>query len=94
MTADHPATPAIREAAAAQVALCEREGVDVAHLANQYSIQRSGAVTTVIGTRKPSNVRAAVEAASTPIDEELLSTVLALRPPADQRTWPAGGWQG
>ena len=94
MAADHPATPVIREAAAAVVALCEREGVDVARLANQYSIQRSGAVTTVIGTRKPANVRAAVEAASEPVDEDLLAAVLALRPPADQRTWPAGGWKG
>lgn len=87
---DHPATPGAREAAAAMVALCRERGVNIAHLANQYSIQRSGGATTVIGTRKIEHVREAVEAASDPIDEELLATVLALRPPIAQRTWSSG----
>jgi L-galactose dehydrogenase len=87
---DHPATPGARSAAAAMIELCESRGVNIAHLANQYSIQRSGATTTLIGTGKIEHVRDAVEAASDPIDEELLAEVLALRPPVAERTWISG----
>jgi L-galactose dehydrogenase len=34
------------------VEVCQRHGGDVSFLANQYSIQRSGCATTVIGTTK------------------------------------------
>lgn len=87
---DHPATAGARAAAAAMVDLCRERGVNIAHLANQYSIQRGGGATTLIGTRKISHVRDAVAAASDPIDEELLAEVLALRPPVEERTWLSG----
>ena len=89
-SADHPATAAIHAAADAMRAVCARAGADLAFLANQYSIQRTAAATTLVGTRSSAHLRAAVAAASTPVDEERLSAVLALRPPAGERTWPSG----
>jgi L-galactose dehydrogenase len=87
---DHPAPEPVRRAGAAMVALADELGIDLAFLANQYAIQRSGAPTTVVGVGRSASLRSAVEAATTPIDDELLDQFLALRPPADQRRWSMG----
>jgi L-galactose dehydrogenase len=87
---NHPASVAIREAAQRMVALCAARGADIAFVANQYSIQRCGCVTTVIGTSKSHHLRSAVAAAETPLDEDLLHELLALRPPVEERTWTSG----
>lgn len=92
--AGHPATETIQRAAAAMVTVCREAGVDPAFLANQYAIQRGGGATTVIGTAKPAHLTAAIEAATAPIDEDLLAAVLALRPPVEQRSWPGGLAEG
>jgi aryl-alcohol dehydrogenase-like predicted oxidoreductase len=67
----------VRAAAQRAVGVCERRGADVSFLANQYSIQRSGCATTLIGTTKQRHLDSAVAAADEPIDEELLVEVLA-----------------
>ena len=87
---DHPATPAIRAAASRMVSLCAQRGVDIAFVANQYSLQRSGCATTLIGTRKSHHLRSALEALEEPLDEQLLADLLAMRPPLGERTWPSG----
>jgi L-galactose dehydrogenase len=87
---DHPATPAIRAAASRMVSLCARRGVDIAFVANQYSLQRSGCATTLIGTRKSHHLRSALDALEEPLDEQLLAELLAMRPPVGERTWPSG----
>ena len=74
---EHPAGGEIRAGARRAVEAAERLGVDIAFLANQYSIQRSGCATTVIGTVKPHHLDSAVRAAETPIDEDVLAEVLA-----------------
>jgi aryl-alcohol dehydrogenase-like predicted oxidoreductase len=81
----HPATDEIRDAAAAMIALSAEAGVDISRIANQYSIQRSGCATTVVGTVKSHHLQSAVDAAVEPIDEGLLARLLELRP--TQRTW-------
>lgn len=86
----HPATPSIKRAAAGMVELAAQRGADIALLANQFSIQRSGCATTVVGTGKRSHLAAAVEAADAEIDEQLLQDLLALRPAAGERTWQSG----
>lgn len=90
MGADHPATPPIRAAAATMAALCAERGADLAFLANQFSIQRSGCATTLIGTAKSHHLRSAVDAADAPIDQDLLDAVLELRPATEQRSWLSG----
>lgn len=86
----HPATPAIREGASKMRALAAERGLDISFLANQYSIWRSGAATTVIGTRKIKNLESAIAAAQEPLDPELEEAFLALRPPAAERQWLSG----
>jgi aryl-alcohol dehydrogenase-like predicted oxidoreductase len=90
MENSHPATAPIRAAAARMVALCAERQVDISFVANQYSIQRSGCATTLIGTGKSRHLRSAVAAVETPLDDELIAELLALRPPAAERTWPSG----
>ena len=86
----HPASAPIHEAAQRMRTLCAARGADIAFLANQYSIHRSGCATTVIGTSKSHHLRSAVAAAESRLDEELLEEILALRPPIDARTWTSG----
>jgi aryl-alcohol dehydrogenase-like predicted oxidoreductase len=86
----HPASPPVREAAARMVAHAASRGADIAFLANQYAIQRSGCATTLIGTGKISHLRSAVNAAEAEIDEQLLQEILALRPAVGERTWTSG----
>jgi L-galactose dehydrogenase len=87
---DLPAGPDIHATARRIVAECERLGTDVAFLANQYSIQRSGCATTVIGTVKSHHLESALSATETPIDEEVLNQVLKVAGPGADRHWPSG----
>jgi L-galactose dehydrogenase len=84
------APPGVLAAARAMVAVAQEHGVGISHLANQYAIQRSGAVTTVVGTTKLDHLRDAVAAADEPIDEELLAAVLAHRPDPATHQWDIG----
>jgi aryl-alcohol dehydrogenase-like predicted oxidoreductase len=83
----HPATAVIREAAARMIELCANRGVDIAFVANQFSLQRSGCATTLIGTAKSHHLRSAADAVDAPLDEELVEDLLALRPPVADRAW-------
>jgi len=87
---EHPAPLEVQRAAERMRALCAERGVDIAFVANQYALQRSGCVTTVVGVGRSSTLRSAVEAERTPIDEELIADVLALRPPIADRIWRVG----
>jgi L-galactose dehydrogenase len=87
---EHPATLPMREAATRMGDLCAQRGVDIGFIANQYAIQQSGCVTTLVGTTKISHLRAAVEAASAPIDLALVAELVALRPEPGQRQWVSG----
>ena len=72
------------------VEVCQRRGADVSFLANQYSIQRSGCATTLIGTAKQRHLDSAVAAVEEPIDEDLLAEVLAAVGPDRGRHWISG----
>jgi L-galactose dehydrogenase len=77
-------------AARRAVEVCQRRGANVSFLANQYSIQRSGCATTLIGTAKQRHLDSAVAAAEEPIDEELLAAVLAAVGTDRGRNWMSG----
>jgi L-galactose dehydrogenase len=72
------------------VEACQRRGADVSFLANQYSIQRSGCATTLIGTTKQRHLDSAVAAVDEPIDEDLLADVLAAVGADRGRHWISG----
>ena len=80
----------IRATARRAVKVCQDRSADVSFLANQYSIQRSGCATTLIGTAKQRHLDSAVAAVSEPIDEELLAEVLATIGPDRGRHWISG----
>ncbi|MCS5497705.1 aldo/keto reductase [Cnuibacter physcomitrellae] len=86
----HMAPTGVVQAALRMSEVCEEAGASISFLANQYAIQRGGAVTTVIGTTTSVHLREAVEAATTTIDEELLAAVLALRPDPAEAQWDIG----
>jgi L-galactose dehydrogenase len=90
VTFEHPASDVIRQSAAKMVALSKRRGVDLAFIANQYSIQRSGCVTTLVGIGKSRHLASAVEAASAPIDEDIVAELIALRPADHELKWISG----
>jgi L-galactose dehydrogenase len=85
-----PVSDAVRAAASRVVDMCRQRGVDVAFLANQFSIQRSGCATTVVGTTKPHHLDSAVRAVSEPIDDELLDEVLAATAAVRSESWISG----
>jgi L-galactose dehydrogenase len=72
------------------VEACQRRGADVSFLANQYSIQRSGCATTLIGTTRQQHLDAALAAAEEPIDDDLLADVLAAVGSDRGRHWTSG----
>jgi len=86
----HPAGSAIAEAADRVRELCKARGADVSFLANQFSIQRSGCATTLIGTVRPAHLDSAVAAVDAPIEEELLADVLAAAEPVRRHCWRSG----
>jgi L-galactose dehydrogenase len=77
-------------AARRAVEVCQRRGADVSFLANQYSIQRSGCATTLIGTAKERHLDSAVAAAEKPIDEDLLAEVIGAIGSDRRRHWRSG----
>ncbi|TNC19266.1 aldo/keto reductase [Amycolatopsis alkalitolerans] len=85
-----PAGEQIRAAARRAVDVCAKRGVDVAFLANQFSIQRSGAATTVVGTTNAKHLDSAIAAESSPIDEDLLSAVLTVTTDVQALSWHSG----
>jgi L-galactose dehydrogenase len=87
---EHPATPAIRDSAERMRVLADERGIDLAFLANQYSIWRSGAATTVVGTAKLKNLEAAIRAAEVPPDPDIEREFVALRPDPGEQQWSSG----
>lgn len=86
----HHAPVVVQEAAVRMVDLAATLGIDIAFLANQYSIQRSGAPTTVVGVSTLRHLESAVRAAESPLDDAVLERFLSLRPPLGQRQWQVG----
>lgn len=80
----------IRDAAERARQVCRDQNVNVAYLANQFSIQRSGAATTVIGTVRREHLDMAVKAATSPIDEKLLADVLSTTENVHRVSWVTG----
>jgi aryl-alcohol dehydrogenase-like predicted oxidoreductase len=71
----------VKAAARKAAALCVGRGSDIAKLALQFSIRNPDITTTVAGSANPNNIRNWARWAADPIDEELLSEVLAIFAP-------------
>ncbi len=60
---------------------CQKQGVDIAQLALQFSIQHPDMATCVAGSADPGRVAQWVEWANQPFDRNLLKEVLAILEP-------------
>jgi L-galactose dehydrogenase len=87
---DVPASAAMIAASRRANDVCAQHGTDIAFLANQFAIQRSGCPTTVIGTTKPHHLDSAVRATTEPIDEELLAEVMQATADVHSQSWLSG----
>ena len=90
LKADVPVSEAVIAASRRANEICRRHSIDIAFLANQFAIQRSGCPTTVIGTTKPHHLESAVRAATEPIDDDLLNEVLAATSGVRTESWISG----
>ena len=60
---------------------CSSNGVDIAQLAVQFCVASEDITTTIAGSANPDNVRNWAKWAETPMDEQLLTEVLAILEP-------------
>jgi aryl-alcohol dehydrogenase-like predicted oxidoreductase len=77
----HKARPMTREVCRRAADHCAKKGVDIAQLALQFSLAHPDMATCIVGSANPDNVRLWAKWAEMPIDEELLSEVLAILRP-------------
>ncbi len=71
----------VKAAARAAAAHCEKNGVDIAQLALQFSCAHPEITTTVAGSANPKNIRNWAQWLAEPMDEHLLREVLAIFEP-------------
>jgi aryl-alcohol dehydrogenase-like predicted oxidoreductase len=60
---------------------CEKQGVDIAHLALHFSCAHPDLATTIAGSANPNNIRKWVEWLNSPVDSTLLADVLKILQP-------------
>ncbi|TWT55721.1 aldo/keto reductase [Allorhodopirellula solitaria] len=77
----HKDSPEVQQAARLAAQHCEKQGVDIAKLALQFSCNHPDLATTVAGSANPNNIRKWAEWISQPIDEDLLADVLCILQP-------------
>jgi aryl-alcohol dehydrogenase-like predicted oxidoreductase len=77
----HKATPQVREVARRAAEHCRAKGSDIAKLAVQFSIRHPDMATCIVGSANPENVRKWVRWSEEPVDEQLMSEVLAILKP-------------
>ena len=80
----------VKDAARKAAALCEKNGVDIAQLALQFSIAHPGLATTIAGSANPVNIRKWAQWAEAPLDESLLKSVQDIFEPVKNIGHPEG----
>lgn len=71
----------VQKAARQAAEHCDSKGVDIAKLALQFCLKNDEIATTVAGSANPTNIRKWAQWASEPMDEQLLTEVLAILQP-------------
>lgn len=77
----HKATPLVRELCRTAAEHCQKQGVDIAQLALQFSVANKDLATCIVGSANPDNVRKWADWLSQPIDNRLLAEVQAILSP-------------
>ncbi|CAN4111996.1 unnamed protein product [Withania somnifera] len=90
----HPASPELKATCRAAVDHCKERGKSISKLALQYSLANSGISSILVGMKSvkevEENIAAAVELATTGMDEEALSEITDILKPVKNQTWPSG----
>jgi aryl-alcohol dehydrogenase-like predicted oxidoreductase len=86
----HKDSPAVRDAAKAAALHCQKQGVDIAQLALQYSCANPDLATTIAGSANPNNIRKWASWIEEPIDQTLLGEVLRILEPVKNISHPEG----
>jgi L-galactose dehydrogenase len=86
----HPATDEIKATCAKAVAHCARLGTQLESLAVQFAVANPKIHTTLVGTADPLEIAQDVKAAQSPVDQQLLTEVLAILQPIRNKTWRVG----
>ncbi|KAF8019707.1 hypothetical protein BT93_G0412 [Corymbia citriodora subsp. variegata] len=90
----HPAPPELKSACRDAAAFCQKKGKNISKLAMQYSLTNKDISSMLVGMncvkQVEENVAAAMELASSGMDQETLSEVEAILKPVKNLTWPSG----
>lgn len=90
-TADwHPASQEIKDRCRQAAEYCTSQGVDIAKLAVQFSVQNERIPTTLVSTASPENIINNAAWTEELIDRDLLETVLEILAPVHNYTWKSG----
>jgi aryl-alcohol dehydrogenase-like predicted oxidoreductase len=77
----HKATDTVRRIVRQAAEHCSQRGIDIAQLALQYSVANHDFATCIVGSANPENVRKWAGWIEQPLDQQLLSEVLAILQP-------------
>jgi aryl-alcohol dehydrogenase-like predicted oxidoreductase len=81
----HKATPEVRRVARSAAEHAAQQGVDIAQLAVQFSLQNEEFATCIVGSANPQNVHQWVRWSEAPVNEQLIREVLQVLEPI--RDW-------
>ena len=77
----HRDSKEVQNVAREAAVFCEKQGVDIAQLALQFSCAHPELTTTIAGSANPNNIRKWVEWLNSPVDPILMSDVLKILQP-------------
>lgn len=77
----HRDSKEVQNVAREAAVFCEKQGVDIAQLALQFSCAHPELATTIAGSANPNNIRKWVEWLNSPVDPILMSDVLKILQP-------------
>ena len=77
----HRDSKEVQKVAREAAIFCEKQGVDIAHLALHFSCAHPDLATTIAGSANPNNIRKWVEWLNSPVDPALLADVLKILQP-------------
>jgi L-galactose dehydrogenase len=88
----HPAPEPLKAACAEVREHCRQRGVRPEILALQYVLRDERIHSTLVGMSSIDEVDTNLQALEQPLDEQLLSEVLAILGPVKDLEWPSGNW--
>jgi aryl-alcohol dehydrogenase-like predicted oxidoreductase len=77
----HRDSKEVQKVAREAAIFCEKQGVDIAHLALHFSCAHPDLATTIAGSANPNNIRKWVQWLNSPVDPALLADVLKILQP-------------